>query len=574
MIPSCAPMAGATAWFAKFHLRSSGHRMTQAQFPFTPDHFASLPEDLPLDEERALVEAAVRKTPAAALPLAMMLLNQKHQYKALAQERGQELERLSAAPWIPATLLKRMSEDAALVAIGSRQVGVLIGPKVDRAALVTGAAVLLNKDQSVIVDLGPEISRAGLVGRFSRWHGTQAVIRGPSDDEHAMHVAPALRGSELSNGDLLLYDPDASIALERVETRHEHANLLEEVRSDLRIGALGALDELFESILEDVTIHLLNRELAERHQLDAVRSITLIGPPGVGKTSLMMCLANELAERAGVRVRVLLARPSIHRSKWYGESEERARAMFEEVKRAAREEGVYIFLFLDDADQIGSRDTTNDVDARVLPTFLHEIEALRATERVLVVAATNKPEQMDPALARAGRLGDREYRVPRPGTREASGQILRCYLNDRVPCRQDGAPAGATDVIEEALSAMYSPNGEFSTLARLFFRDGSSRSVTPAMVVSGSLLKNAVEAAKQRGCRRVLRGGPEGVTPEDLLAALAVEFANVVHRLKPGLALHAFLDLPPDFDVVRVEAHNRHLPRREFIRPPSAGAAA
>jgi hypothetical protein len=121
---------------------------------------------------------------------------------------------------------------------------------------------------------------------------------------------------------------------------------------------------------------------------------------------------------------------------------------------------------------------------------------------------------------------------------------------------------------------MYSPNGELATLAKLHFRDGSSRLLTPAMLVSGSLLKNAAQAAKQRGCRRFLRGGPEGVASEDLLAALAAEFAKATQRLKPGPALHTLLDLPADFDVVRVEARNGHPPRREFMRPPAAGAAA
>ena len=535
--------------------------MAQAQLSIIPDNLGAIPEGLPLDQERALVEAAVRKQPHSALSIALMLLNDKHRYRAVAEERGRLLDQLATAPLVPATLLARIGEDRALVAYGNRQAGVMIAPSVDRASLQTGSAVLLSRDQSAIVEFAPHIPRAGLVGRFSRWHGTQAVVRGPSDEEHILHTPDSLAGAGFTNGDHILFDREGLVALDRVPSRHEHANLLEELHSDLRIQNLGALDEVFQSILDDILIYFLHPEVARRYRLDPVRSITLIGPPGVGKTSLVKCLAYDLSERANVEVRVFLARPSIHRSKWYGESEEKVRAMFEEVKRLARESG-YVILFFDDVDQIGSRDTINDVDARVLPAFLHEVESLREVDRVLLVAATNKPELVDPALARAGRLGDREYRVPRPGTREATGQILRCYLDDGV--------------VPEALGAMYSPNGELATLARLQFRDGSSRPLTPAMVVSGALLKNAAQAANQRACRRVLKGGPEGVTSEDLLAALAAEFANVTARLKPGPTLHALLDLPPDLDVVRVD-RTTHPNRRAYLRggpPPSARAAS
>jgi len=542
-----------------------------AQLSITPESPIHIPEDAPPAQVISILENACHKNPGAAVSFTLMFYNERRKYKELAEERARQLELIADAPWTPAIVILMLSEDCALVAMGGRHLGVRISSDVDRAALTPGCGVLLNREQNLIVALNPSAPHAGAVGRFSRRHAGQVVIRAQSEEEFVVHLPALLRDAEFVNGDLLLYDRDSLMVLDRLATHHTHAQLLEEIGGDLRIHQLGALDEIFQDILEDLLIGFLHTDVASRLQLDPVRSITLIGPPGVGKTSLMKCIANELLAAAGVRARVLLARPSIHRSKWYGESEEKVRAMFDEVKRAARESGDFILLFFDDADQIGSRNAINDVDARVLPTFLHEVESLRQFERVILVAATNKPEAVDPALARAGRFGDREYRLPRPGTRAASGQILRCYLNGGVPCRRDGQESDAAAVIEDALSAMYAPNGELATLATLFFRDGSSRPVTPSMAVSGSLLKNAAQAAKQRACRRVLRGGLEGVTPGDLVGALAGEFSNFTQRLKPGPALQSILELPPDLDVVRVEAAaNENHGRHEFLRGQAA----
>lgn len=548
--------------------------MAHPQLSILAEGLPGIPDDMPIEQARAAVEAACRKNPAAALALALLFLNDKRRLQTLAEERGRQLEQITAAPWTPARLLAHIREGWAMVKVGVREFGVAVSPNVDPAALTLGCRVLLSRELTVIVELGPQTPAAGSVGRFSRFHGAQAVIRDPADEEVVLHLPEDLRNSGLTNGDLLLYDRDSLMALERVETRHEHAGLLEELRSDLRIRHLGALDEVYQSIVEDVLMCFLHRDLAARHGLEPARSIMLIGPPGVGKTSLVKCLANELAEVAGVRVRACLFRPSIHRGKFYGESEERIRAMGEEARRIAGDGGCFLLVLFDDIDQIGSRDTANDIDARVLPAFLHEVEALRSVERIVLVAATNRPDLVDPALTRAGRFGDREYRIPRPGTAEASREILSRYLDDTAPCRNAGGPVPAAAVVEEAVNAMYGPRGELRTLAKLYLRDGSFKPLTPSMLVSGSLLKIGVQTAKQRSCRRALRGGPEGVTAADLIGSLAKEFSNLTLRMRPGPSLHALLELPVDFDVVRVEAHGGAAPSREFVRPPAGEAVA
>ena len=235
----------------------------------------------------------------------------------------------------------------------------------------------------------------------------------------------------------------------------------------------------------------------------------------------MKCLGNHISELEGVPVRVLLAKPSIHQSMWHGESERNVRALFREARQVAEASEGYTFLVFDDMDHLGARNGFDSIDSRILPTFLQEIDALLSVDRLLLVGATNRPDLVDDALLRQERFGSRVYHIPRPGTRQATCEILECYLTEDLPYRQNGngRKSPAASVIGDALSALYAPNGEFSTLAKLHFRDGSTKPVTPAMVMSGALIKSAtgwsqapkLPAQRERGPGRDRVGGSPGL---------------------------------------------------------------
>src|SRR5262249_53214034 len=155
--------------------------------------------------------------------------------------------------------------------------------------------------------------------------------------------------------------------------------ILSELALDTDISRLGGLDAVYEAILEELSLHLFHADLVERFQLPAVKGILLSGPPGVGKTSLVKAVAHHFSLNGDVQVKVLLAKPGIHRSMWFGMSEQRIRGLFEEAKKISEQDNSFVFLFFDDVDQLGTRDDRigNAIDSRLLPCFLQEIDALR-----------------------------------------------------------------------------------------------------------------------------------------------------------------------------------------------------
>jgi transitional endoplasmic reticulum ATPase len=149
--------------------------------------------------------------------------------------------------------------------------------------------------------------------------------------------------------------------------------------------------------LRQVEALLADADLARRLGIEPPRGILLTGPPGTGKTTIARVLA------AQARCSFYPVSAADVRSKWHGESERSVQRLFERA-RANRPS----IVFIDEIDALGSaRRGEGDVGEGQLTQLLVEIDGLGATSGVLVVAATNRPDILDPALVRGGRLSRR-----------------------------------------------------------------------------------------------------------------------------------------------------------------------
>src|SRR3989344_4431568 len=185
---------------------------------------------------------------------------------------------------------------------------------------------------------------------------------------------------------------------------------------------VGGLEETKEKLKEAVEWPLNKPEVFKRMGIRPPRGILLYGPPGTGKTLLAKAVAKESEANF-----ILINGPSLL-SKWVGDSEKAMREVF----RKARQTSPTI-LFFDEIDALVPRrgaggDSGGRVNDKMVNQMLTEMDGLEALNDVVVIAATNRPDIVDPALLRQGRF-DRIIYIPIPDE-SARKNIFEIYLKE------------------------------------------------------------------------------------------------------------------------------------------------
>ncbi|MDD4254116.1 MAG: CDC48 family AAA ATPase [Methanofollis sp.] len=167
---------------------------------------------------------------------------------------------------------------------------------------------------------------------------------------------------------------------------------------------IGGLGRELDMVREMIELPMRHPELFKRLGIDPPKGVLLYGPPGTGKTLIAKAVANEVDAHF-----ISLSGPEIM-SKYYGESEERLREVFEEAQ-----ENAPTIIFIDEIDSIAPKreETKGEVERRVVAQLLALMDGLKARGQVVVIAATNIPDAIDPALRRGGRF-DREIEIGIP----------------------------------------------------------------------------------------------------------------------------------------------------------------
>ncbi|HDO19624.1 MAG TPA: AAA family ATPase [Thermoplasmatales archaeon] len=228
----------------------------------------------------------------------------------------------------------------------------------------------------------------------------------------------ALFGSALPFG--IINTSPKGIVMITEETRlivKEEAPSLRELEAPkVSYEDIGGLHEELRKVREMIELPLKHPELFDRLGIDPPKGVLLYGPPGTGKTLIARAVANE----SGASFYTING-PEIM-SKFYGQSEENLRKVFEEAEKNAPS-----IIFIDEIDAIAPKrsEVHGEVERRVVSQLLTLLDGLKGRGKVIVIAATNLPDAIDPALRRPGRF-DREIRIGVPD-RNGRKEILQIH---------------------------------------------------------------------------------------------------------------------------------------------------
>ncbi|AGK61426.1 AAA family ATPase, CDC48 subfamily [Archaeoglobus sulfaticallidus PM70-1] len=188
---------------------------------------------------------------------------------------------------------------------------------------------------------------------------------------------------------------------------------------------IGGLKRELRLVREMIELPLKHPEIFQQVGIDPPKGVLLYGPPGTGKTLIAKAVANEVDAHF-----ITLSGPEIM-SKYYGESEQRLREIFEEAK-----ENTPAIIFIDEIDSIAPKreEVTGEVERRVVAQLLALMDGLESRGEVIVIAATNRPDAIDPALRRPGRF-DREIEIGVPD-RDGRLEILQIHTRS-MPLADD-----------------------------------------------------------------------------------------------------------------------------------------
>jgi len=200
----------------------------------------------------------------------------------------------------------------------------------------------------------------------------------------------------------------------------------EEELPDISYEDIGGLGDELKQIREMVELPLKHPEVFERLGIEPPKGVLLHGPPGTGKTLLAKAVATETNSNF-----IVINGPEIM-SKYYGQSEENLRKKFEEAEKNAPS-----IIFIDEIDAIATKreETHGEVEKRVVAQLLAIMDGLKSRGKVVVIAASNIPNSLDPALRRPGRF-DREIEIGVP-QKEGRLEVLKIHTRNMPLSHRD-----------------------------------------------------------------------------------------------------------------------------------------
>jgi len=386
--------------------------------------------------------------------------------------------------------------------------------------------------KGVMIKASPEVFKQGLLGR-AVVKGDIVSLGGTRRRRNTMMGNPmygdvfSMLGETMAGfglGDIKFIVVDAQPKQAVLITEHTMITFNPEAQEvennsiiDITYEDVGGLDSEIKKVREMVELPLKHPEVFERLGIEPPKGVLLHGPPGTGKTLLAKAVANETNANF-----MVINGPEIM-SKYYGQSEENLRKKFEDAEKNAP-----AIIFIDEIDAIASKreESKGEVERRVVAQMLALMDGLKSRGKVVVIAATNIPNSLDPALRRPGRF-DRELEIGVP-QKEGRLSILKIHTRN-MPINPDYDLSNSKQLIKKQISKTKIELKEIDKEKQ----SGRYKNLTSDIELLDSILKK-VEKKDQKSFEEML--GKKELTDDEhskleylLLQDLLSQVASITH---------------------------------------------
>lgn len=316
----------------------------------------------------------------------------------------------------------------------------------------------------------------------------------------------------------------------QVELRKKPVQGYETVARGVTYEDIGGLGDEIVRVREMIELPMKHPELFLHLNIEPPKGVILYGPPGTGKTLIAKAVASE----SGASFHYI-AGPEIV-GKFYGESEERLRKIFEEATQDAPS-----VIFIDEIDSIAPKreNVTGEVERRVVAQLLTLMDGMEERGQVVVIAATNRLDAIDPALRRPGRF-DREINIGVPDTKDRY-EIMQIHTRGMPIEKEEGEDEEEAIVSEPAEAEM--KEGQKLKVDR-FLMDLSERTQG---FVGADLLALVQEAAMLCLRENMPDLNLEEVIPHERLEKIIVSkknFEDALMEIEPSALREIFVEMP------------------------------
>ena len=444
--------------------------------------------------------------------------------------------------------------------VGGTEYQAAVSPEIlEEETLQPGDQVALNEGFVAIAKL-PKPEQGPIARITTRLTDGQWLITGQAaNSETLASNHPDLETETLKVGDEVILDPNQRVILARLPKRTSGV-VIEDDLAQIDWSKVGGQSKVIEEVRKVIEYPILHKDILKTMEYQLPKGFLFYGPPGCGKTligrAILSDIIRQLKEKESnqdLEGRFIHVKGPEILNMWLGESERKVREIFKKA-RDYKEKGQVPFIFIDEAESIlGTRQAMrgNNISNTLVPMFCAEMDGIQSLREAVVILATNRPDLIDPAILRPGRI-DRKIKVGRPN-REDCNAILKVYLKPNLPREHENLD----QMTQPFLDALFKKSPRQEVLV-LTLRTGKLKNLYWKDFISGAIIEGIVKRTKEKAIERAIDGKELKILSKDLTECLETEFTDgnllpAESNLEDWLQL---LDLDPR-DVVRVRRPNQ-----------------